>query len=222
MHAAAPLVLKEWSEFYVIVGSAAAALTGLMFVVITLVAGDRSRTTTTGTETFSTPTVVHFCAALLMSMVLSAPWRSLAHLSAVLAAVGAFGVAYGLLLVYRIGYRLRHEVYEPGLDDWLWYAILPLIAYAVLLGGALWLRIGAAEAFVAFAAASALLIFIGIHNAWDVVTFIAAGHMSHPDGAAGERPEPAGDQRPRPTSAPAATTPKDADGGEPPSDTDKY
>jgi hypothetical protein len=216
VHEAAPLVLKEWSEFYVIAGSAAAALTGLMFVVITLVAGDRSRTTITGTETFSTPTVVHFCAALLMSLVLSAPWRSLVHLSAILAVVGAFGVAYGLLLVYRIGYRLQHEVYKPGLDDWLWYAILPLIAYAGLLGAALWLRAGATEAFVALAACSGLLIFIGIHNAWDVVTFIAAGRMSLPNEGSGERPDPVGEQPPRPEPVPAAPPLKDVSGGEPP------
>ncbi len=216
MHEAAPLVLKAWSEFYVIVGSAAAALTGLMFVVITLVAGDRSRTTTTGTETFSTPTVVHFCAALLMSMVLSAPWRSLVHLSVVLAVVGAFGVAYGLLLVYRIGYRLQHEVYKPGLDDWLWYAILPLIAYAGLLGAALWLRTGATEALVTLAASSGLLIFIGIHNAWDVVTFIAAGRMSQPNEGSGERSDPVAEQPPRPEPVPAAPPPNDVSGGEPP------
>jgi hypothetical protein len=133
MHEGAGLVLKEWSEFYVITGSAAAALTGLMFVVITLVAGDRSRTTSDGVSTFSTPTVVHFCAALFMSMVLSAPWRSLAHLSTLLAAAGIAGIAYALLLIYRIGYRLRHEVYSPQLDDWLWYAVLPLAAYAATL-----------------------------------------------------------------------------------------
>ncbi|MEA2665035.1 MAG: hypothetical protein QOI11_1979, partial [Candidatus Eremiobacteraeota bacterium] len=101
MHEGAPLVLKEWSDFYVIAGSSAAALTGLMFVVITLVAGDRARTASDGISTFSTPTVVHFCAALLVSLVLSAPWRSLAHLGTLLAFIGLWGVGYALLLMYR-------------------------------------------------------------------------------------------------------------------------
>mgnify|MGYP001252826337 CR=1 FL=1 len=38
MHDTASLVITAWSNFYVITGSSAAALTGLMFVVITLVA----------------------------------------------------------------------------------------------------------------------------------------------------------------------------------------
>ena len=114
MHEGAPLVLKEWSDFYVIAGSSAAALTGLMFVVITIVAGGRSRTSSDGVSTFSTPTVVHFCAALLVSLVLSAPWRSLAHLGTLLTLIGIWGVGYAALLMYRMGYRLRHEVYTRG------------------------------------------------------------------------------------------------------------
>ena len=35
--------LAPWQNFYVIIGSAAAALTGLMFVVITLIMGTRAR-----------------------------------------------------------------------------------------------------------------------------------------------------------------------------------
>jgi len=59
-------LLSEWSNFYVIIGSAAAALTDLMFVVVTLIAG---RTPPDGMErgtaTFSTPTVVHLSAAFI-------------------------------------------------------------------------------------------------------------------------------------------------------------
>jgi len=195
MHEGAPLVLKEWSDFYVIAGSSAAALTGLMFVVITIVAGGRSRTSSDGVSTFSTPTVVHFCAALLVSLVLSAPWRSLAHLGTLLTLIGIWGVGYAALLMYRMGYRLRHEVYTPGLDDWLWYAILPLVAYAGTLAAALWLRAGAAEALVAFAASVMLLIFIGIHNAWDVVTYLTIARPQDPDGG-GAQPAPEGEHRP--------------------------
>jgi hypothetical protein len=38
-------VLADWESFYVIVGSSAGALTGLMFVVITLVADARIKRT---------------------------------------------------------------------------------------------------------------------------------------------------------------------------------
>src|SRR5438445_2505873 len=68
--------LSTWQNFYVIIGSAAATLTGLMFVVITLIAGVRVRVSSAsgGIAAFSTPTVVHFCATLLVAAILSAPW----------------------------------------------------------------------------------------------------------------------------------------------------
>jgi hypothetical protein len=60
-------VLITWEAFYLIIGAAAATLTGLMFVVITLMAGVRMRVSSANlaVSAFSTPTVVHFCAALL-------------------------------------------------------------------------------------------------------------------------------------------------------------
>src|SRR5947209_10240595 len=80
--AALPL-LTSWGNFYVIIGSAAAALTGLMFVVVTLIAGSRVERSSGTIGAFGTPTVVHFCAALLIAAILSAPWEALWHVSLV-------------------------------------------------------------------------------------------------------------------------------------------
>src|SRR5437762_4327534 len=74
MQEAAVSLLTTWQNFYVIIGSSAAALTGLMFVVITLIAGAQVRGSIAA---FGTPTVVHFCAALLVAAILSAPWPAL-------------------------------------------------------------------------------------------------------------------------------------------------
>jgi hypothetical protein len=74
MEALVPL-FGEWESFYVIVGSSAAALTGLQFVVVVLGAEAHALSGTT-MRAFGTPTVVHFCAALLVSAILSAPWHT--------------------------------------------------------------------------------------------------------------------------------------------------
>jgi hypothetical protein len=66
--------LAAWQNFSVIIGSAAATLTGLMFVVITLIAGARDRRPSGVLGAFATPTVVHFGAVLLVAAILSAPW----------------------------------------------------------------------------------------------------------------------------------------------------
>ncbi len=60
-------VLKAWESFYVIVGSSAGALIGLQFVVITLIAESRMRSTGHELAAFGTPTVLHFVAVLLIA-----------------------------------------------------------------------------------------------------------------------------------------------------------
>jgi hypothetical protein len=71
--------LATWQNFYVLIGSAAATLTGLMFVVITLSAGARGRVSSASGAlgAFTTPNVVHFGVALLVAAILSAPWQAL-------------------------------------------------------------------------------------------------------------------------------------------------
>src|SRR5438093_9536100 len=86
-------LLAAWSTFYFMTASSAAALTGLMFVVISLVTGqERTEATQDGIATFTTPTVMHFAAALLVSGILIMPWRSLVQAGIVVAVLGPYGV----------------------------------------------------------------------------------------------------------------------------------
>jgi len=145
-----------------------------MFVVITLVRGEErsSPARHDGIATFSTPTVMHFCVALLVSAVLCAPWPSLVYASVIIGLVGCYGIAY----ILRVAFRTRGLTqYTPDLEDWIWYSILPFIAYGTLTAGAVALHPAPKGALFAVAAGVLLLIFIGIRNSWDVVTFLAAG-----------------------------------------------
>lgn len=171
-------IVAAWSSFYVIAGSSSATLTGLMFVVITLVPGaDRTLRKSEGISMFSTPTVVHFSAAFLISTVLSAPWTSLHLLGAFLSLLALCVLVYLLWITYRM---TKRTIYKPDVEDWLSYTILPLIAYGTLFVAAVILSQDPVDALFAFAAATMLLIFIGIHNAWDIVTFIALDRGDEP------------------------------------------
>lgn len=171
-------ILTSWSSFYIMTGSSAAALTGLMFIVITLVTGtERLARSQDGISTFSTPTVVHFGAALLVSAILTAPWHSLVHPAALLGLAGLCGVVYILRVMSRT--RRLTGTYNPDLEDWASYTILPFVAYGAILAGAIFLPRTPVDALFALAGGIVLLIFIGIHNAWDIVTFIA---IRGPDG----------------------------------------
>jgi hypothetical protein len=171
MPEAASSVLSAWSNFYVITGSSAAALTGLMFVVITLIAGNRPRAAThESIATFSTPTVVHFCVALFVSAILSAPWRLLIHPAVMLGVTGLYGIAYIIHVTRHVSVVRR--IYAPAFDDWIWYITLPLIGYLGIVAAAIFLPSVTVTSLFALAGATILMIFIGIHNAWDVVTFL--------------------------------------------------
>jgi len=170
--AASPLT--AWGNFYVIIGSSAAALTVLVFVVITLVAGTRERLSGDGTATFSTPTVVHFCAALGIAATLNAPWQALWEASLLLGLSGLAGAAYVVIVARRMR---RQAAYRPVLEDWLWHVVFPLVSYVALVAAALVLPRNPAPLLFVVGAATVLFLFIGIHNAWDTVTYIVVERL---------------------------------------------
>ena len=169
MEAAAQSPLVAWQTFFFLVGSAGAGLTGLQFVVIALIAESRRRATTREIDAFATPTILHFCAVLLISAILSAPWYGLSRVAFALGACGLAGVLYGLLVVRR---ARSQTTYRPVLEDWLWHSVLPLIAYTLLLVASLALTSYPRRVLFVIGGVALLLLFVGIHNAWDTVTYI--------------------------------------------------
>src|SRR5437867_1762624 len=151
---------SAWENFYVIIGSSAAALTGLQFVVVVLGAEARSLGPEVGA--FGTPTVVHFCAVLLMSAILSVPWRAVSHAGLFLAAVGVAGIVYMAVVIRRARRQTR---YVPGLEDGLWHCRLPLIAYVTVLVAAPALQQDPPMCLLWRGATARLLPFIGIPHA---------------------------------------------------------
>ncbi|HEY7975426.1 MAG TPA: hypothetical protein VID72_08810, partial [Ktedonobacterales bacterium] len=91
--------------------------------------------------------------------------------------LGLLLAAFGLgMLIYTtiIMRRLRHqEIYMPVLEDWLWYGVCPLVAYSGLIVMATLLLSHPAPALFGIAGVMLLLLFNGLHNAWDIVTYIA-------------------------------------------------
>ena len=169
--------LIGWSPFFTTTASSAAALTGLMFVVITLVRDVDRAGNDDGIGGFSTPTVIHFTLALLVSAVLCAPWPRSLLPGVIVALVGVGGIA----AVARATWRTRRlQNYRADMEDFLWYTVAPLIAYCIMLVAALRFIAMAQDAPFEVAGSVLFLIFIGIRNAWDVVTFLASGKADAP------------------------------------------
>jgi hypothetical protein len=62
-------------------------------------------------------------------------------------------------------------VYKPEFEDWLFHVLLPFTAYLLLAVSAYATRSHLREALFGVGAAALLLLFTGIHNAWDAVTY---------------------------------------------------
>ena len=161
--------LAGWENFYVIVGSSAGALIGLQFVVITLIA---DRAVGPGQEqagaAFATPTIVHFSAVLLLSAGVNAPWRTLRSVAVFLGLIGIGGVLNEIVVIWRMR---TQPAYRPQFEDWMFHAVLPFAAYAELAATPYAAREHAYGAMFGVAAAALVLLFAGIHNAWDAVTY---------------------------------------------------
>jgi hypothetical protein len=192
MAQAVPSPLEAWANFYVILGSSAAALTGLQFVVLTLVA--QANRVASGGESlaaFGSPNVVHFCAALLVSCALSAPWPALGPAGVSVAICGAAGLLYSGIVIRRAH---RQTEYQPVFEDWLFHTMLPPLAYLGLLASGILLAGWPVGALFVSAGAVVLLVSIGIHNAWDTVTYITLEQIRREraarEGPAARRSEP--------------------------------
>jgi hypothetical protein len=166
--------LAEWNSFYVIVGSSAGALIGLQFVVMALIAETPSaRPNAQAGAAFSTPSVVHFGVVLLLSAIISAPWHTIGAVGVVLGLVGIGGTVYAIVVARRM--KLQ-TTYRPVFEDWLFHGLLPLAAYGILAASAFVAQSHARPALFLVAVATLLLLFVGIHNAWDAVTYHVLSH----------------------------------------------
>jgi len=168
--------LAEWDSFYVIVGAAAGTLIGLQFVVMTLIAERPPLRAAEAGAAFATPTVVHFGTVLLLSAVLRAPWHAITVVASFWGCVGLSGLVYAMIVARRM--RVQ-TTYQPDFEDWLFHALLPLAGYTVLAVSPFAAPTHTREALFAVGAAALVLLFIGIHNAWDTIAYQAL--MSKPD-----------------------------------------
>jgi hypothetical protein len=166
--------LTGWDSFYVIVGSAAGALIGLQFIVLTLIAERPPQRVVEGTAAFTTPTVVHFGSVFFMSALLLAPWHAITPVAVLWGLLGVGGACYTGIVVRRMR---SQSVYQPEFEDWAFHALLPFIAYAGLTATAFVVTTHIREGLFGVGAVALLLLFCGIHNAWDAVSYFVLVHM---------------------------------------------
>jgi hypothetical protein len=161
-------MFDQWSEFYLLVGSAAAVLIGLIFVVISLMQ-DRSRSTIlTGSRLYMGPIVLGVSFVLVLSAAALCPGIDNRQFAGVTAVVALWGLVRALMST--IGIRGLKEVHWT---DFWFYGVVPTGIYFALAWVALafwndcpWAEVGVAVVITA-------MLLAAIRNEWDLITWIA-------------------------------------------------
>jgi hypothetical protein len=117
---------------------------------------------------FTRPSVVHFGVMLFLSSIISVPWDGIGALTVIWGLVGLGGIVYSLVVTHRM--RVQ-TIYQPVFEDWLFHSLLPLAAYAGLIAAAAMGHPHERSALFLVAGTALLLLFVGIHNAWDIVSY---------------------------------------------------
>jgi hypothetical protein len=162
-------LLHDWHDFYVLAGSAAATLAGLMFVAASIgssVFNDEHRAPL---QAFLTPTVVHFAAVLFACLLVTIPTHSWQMLGGLLGALSLAGAIYCGRLVVELIVRHRFEV---DLSDRIFYAVIPFAGHLLVLASAVLDFVQATISVDVFAAGLLTLLLAGIRNAWDMTVWI--------------------------------------------------
>ena len=161
--------IAEWEAFYLIVGTAAGALIGLQFVVLTLL--DQKPLHKGAAETaavFIAPTIIYFSVTLLISAIIMAPWQEFVIPSVIFSLLGVCGVVY----IGTVALRMRKETaYLPQRNDWIYRITLPLFGFLILVSSSFVGVVHLYEMLFGIGIASLILLFVGIHNAWDNIAY---------------------------------------------------
>jgi hypothetical protein len=162
-------MFEKWHDFYLLIGPSAATLIGWLFVVATLTSGVDRGKVVYGTMVYSTPTVFHLGAIVLLSALALAPDLPALAFGIVIMAAAAGGLVY-------CGFVAR-EIRSGRLDghraDMWFYSAAVAVAYLGLGAAGCLLSLDHGAASWTLAGSLVTLLLLAVHNAWDLVTWMA-------------------------------------------------
>ena len=165
------MFVEGWENFYLLIGSAAGALIGLLFVVATLNNRVERSKALRGTMLYMTPIVFHFAMIVVMSAVAMVPHLAREGAGGATSAWAFVGLVHGAVILTM--FRLVRSPGQPHWSDIWFYAVAPTVIYAAMAGASWTVWSGNPWAQAAIAAILVSLLMLCVRNAWDLVTWLA-------------------------------------------------
>ncbi len=164
--------LKEWHDFYLLVGTAGATLLALLFVAVSLGTGFLTEERRAATRTFMSPVVIHFTSVFFVSAAALLPWHHAMSFAALIAATALIGASISTYITIEV---VRTDM-TNYVEDYLAYGVLPGLGYIALLAAALSIYLEKDFGLDVLAGALLLLAVVNIRNAWDLTLSMVRRH----------------------------------------------
>jgi hypothetical protein len=166
-------LLKEWREFYLLIGTAGATLLALLFVAVSLGAGFLTEKRRTATRTFMSPVVIHFTSVFFAAAVAMVPAHGEDFYAVLIGATAVVGAAVSGVITVQV---LRTDMTYYW-QDYLAYSLLPFVGYVALLAAAAIFALGGFAAPDVLAGSLLLLTIVNIRNVWDLMLTMVRTHQ---------------------------------------------
>jgi hypothetical protein len=163
-----PSEWHDWHDFYMLLGTASAALVALLFVAVSIGASFLTPERSVATRTFMSPVVFHFSTLLLLSLIAMVPSHTALSLAIGITIVAIAGLGYTTVVLVGLA---RASISDAA--DRFGYGFCPLASYLAMLAAADLVISRATLAADILAAALLLLLAVNIRNAWDLMLAFA-------------------------------------------------
>ena len=173
-------VFEHWGEFYLLAGSAAAVLIGLIFVVVTLMQDKPRSTMMAGARLYMGPVVLQVSFVLVLSAAALTPEISARDYALVAAVVALWGLYRGVQSTIGIQ-RLCWQEDPPHWTDKWFYGVIPIVLFIALAEVAWGFWRGEEWAVLGIAAVNTAVLLLAIRNEWDLVTWLAPRADNEPE-----------------------------------------
>jgi hypothetical protein len=161
--------LHDWHDFYLMVGGGSAALTGLLFVIVSLGPHIISGRGTTGVRAFISPLATCFTYVFVTAALMLAPGLTSDTIGWSLIAGGLGGIVY--MIWTRVSQRWREN--NLSTLDWIWFVAMPHLCFALLFASGIGILKHSPLGLDSLGVTAVLLIIVGIRNGWDLVLWVA-------------------------------------------------
>lgn len=177
--------IRDWQNFYMLTGAAAATLIGLLFVAISISVGtnlsyEKARDSL---RTFVSPILVYYVQAFILSCLAVIPLQNIIIPGFVIIIPGVINIFLALKVCWRILVLHRDEM---DLGHWIWHFLLPLLTGLLLASIAIGFFYDAQLVVPGLAITVLLCLSIGLRNTW-VLTLWLILHQARYNSVATEK-----------------------------------